>query len=233
MIGVIGGGGVAATNKLCELLEIRLTKNGSYRDAHHPEMLIYQATKVPSRSLYLERRGDSFIDDYIVVGKKLKAIVATILCMCCNTAHYAIIQIEQHVDLPFINIIEEVLFAVKDTRATNIGLIASDGCLKGKVYEKYFESILPTAHIIYPNKYFQQEVTIGICGIKNTFRFLEKDHPNRPQNIFLNVYKHLIDNGAEIVVIGCTDIRVDFHHENTIDSLEILVNKIYQMYLER
>ena len=70
MIGVIGGNGVAATNKLCQLIEEKLTKSGAFRDAHHPEMLVWQATKVPSRSMYLEGKGPSWIEDYILIGKK-------------------------------------------------------------------------------------------------------------------------------------------------------------------
>lgn len=54
MIGIIGGNGVAATNKLNELLEIEFTKNGAFRDCHHPQIITYQATKVPSRSMFLE-----------------------------------------------------------------------------------------------------------------------------------------------------------------------------------
>ena len=57
MIGVIGGNGVAATNRLCQLIEEIGVKDGAFRDAHHPEMIIWQATQVPSRSMYLEGRG--------------------------------------------------------------------------------------------------------------------------------------------------------------------------------
>lgn len=35
MLGIIGGAGVAATNKLNVLIEERFTKNGAYRDARH------------------------------------------------------------------------------------------------------------------------------------------------------------------------------------------------------
>lgn len=72
IIGVIGGNGVAATNKLQELIEIKLTEEGAYRDAHHPEMIIWQATQAPSRSMYLENKGESFIPSYINVAKKLQ-----------------------------------------------------------------------------------------------------------------------------------------------------------------
>ena len=39
MIGIIGGAGVAATNKLNELIEIDLTSKGAFRDCHHPEII--------------------------------------------------------------------------------------------------------------------------------------------------------------------------------------------------
>lgn len=47
IVGIIGGAGVAATNKLNELLEIELTQKGAFRDAHHPQILTFQATKLP------------------------------------------------------------------------------------------------------------------------------------------------------------------------------------------
>ncbi|MFA6185098.1 MAG: amino acid racemase [Candidatus Shapirobacteria bacterium] len=233
VIGIIGGAGVAATNKLNELIENIFTLNGAFRDMHHPEIIIYQATKAPSRSMYLEGKGESFISDYIKIGKKLKSAGATTLCMSCNTAHYAIDEIQNEVGLPFINLIEEVVSEIKNTNQKKIGLIASDGCLMGKVYEKYFDKIYPEAKIIYPDKIFQQEVTRGICNIKNINRFKEDSSLDRPKNIFTNVSKHLIKKNADIILIGCTDIRVDYFNQNSVDSLEVLAKKIYQKTYEK
>jgi len=229
MIGIIGGAGVAATNKLCELIEIKLTQKGAFRDVHHPEMIIYQATQAPSRAMYLEGRGESFIEDFITIGRKMKMAGATILCMCCNTAHYAIDEIQSLVGLPFINVVEEVIFEIREKNIKKVGLIATDGCLKGEVYEKYFKKHIPDVQIIYPNSEQQREVTTGICNVKNKNRFLEEHHPERPKNIFTRVYDHLIEKGADSVIIGCTDIRVDFEHPQVIDSLEILANTILKI----
>lgn len=228
-IGIIGGAGVAATNKLCELIEEHYTTNGAFRDEHHPEMIIYQATKVPSRSMYLEGKGPSFIDGYITIGNKLKDSGADVIAMCCNTAHYAIDVIQESIGIPFINMIEEVVRTTKNIYEKNIGLIASDGCLKGKVYEKYFERIFPEANLIYPETEFQQEVTKGICNIKNKSRFLKDDDPNRPKNIFKKIVHHLESKGAKIVIIGCTDIRVEYQNTTTVDSLEVLATKIIEI----
>lgn len=228
IIGVIGGAGVAATNKLCELIEQKFTKDGAFRDCHHPEMIIYQATQAPSRSMFLEGKGPSFIEDYVSVGNKLKNAGADMLCMCCNTAHYALPILQEQLQVPFINMIEEVALACKRTGKQKFGLAASDGCLKGKVYETYFSKVFPEAQLIYPDDDFQKLVTKGICNVKNTHRFGPLDSEERPQHIFDTVYQHLIDKGAEVVIMGCTDIRVDYVTDktNVIDSLTILSERI-------
>jgi aspartate racemase len=233
IVGVIGGNGVAATNKLCELIETRFTQNGAFRDVHHPEMIIWQATQAPSRSMYLEGLGPNFIDDYVAIGKKLSQQGgATVLCMCCNTAHYSIEEIAKKTNLPFLNLVKEVVKEVAKNSLKTVGLIAANGCLFGKVYEKYFECICPETQIIYPDAEFQKEATRGICNIKNQSRFLDEKHHDRPKNIFTKVYNHLMEKGVEKVIIGCTDIRVDFVHNNTIDSLEKLAEIIINYYEE-
>ncbi len=230
IIGVIGGASVVATNTLSQLIETALTKQGAFRDFHHPEMIIYQATQAPSRSLYLEGRGPSFINDYVEIAKKLKAAGAGIACMCCNTAHFALEEIQNESGLEFINLIREVVLKVKKSNALNVGLMATDGCLKGCVYEKYFSSLYPEARLIYPDTLHQQAVTQGICNTKNKARFLDSQHDDHPSQLFQKAYEHLIERGADIVITGCTDIRVGFQAPQTIDSLETLAECILEQH---
>jgi aspartate racemase len=230
VIGVIGGAGVAATNKLLDIIEQCKTKDGAFRDSHHPEMIVYQAIKAPSRSMFLEGKGPSFIQSYIDVSKKLKAAGATKLCMCCNTAHFAIAEIQQAVDLPFINLIEEVALEAKKQKPQKIGLIVSDGCEKTKLYDRIILKICGNVSLVYPDADIQKEVTKGICNIKNSCRFLDESSKDRPKNIFERVKNHLTSKGSDLIIIGCTDIRVDFKSIGTIDSLEILAKRIIESY---
>jgi aspartate racemase len=229
--GIIGGAGVAATNRLLDIMERTLTERGFFRDHQHPEVIVYYATKAPSRSMYLEGRGGSFVDDYIDTAKKLKNAGADVVAMCCNTAHHAIDEIAARSGVPFINLIEKVVMECRvkaNGKKCRIGLIASDGCLMGKVYEPYFKSILPEAEIIYPDVKMQREVTRGICNVKNACRFLPADHPDRPQQIFMNVCASLTAAGADMIVIGCTDIGVDFTctEYDCVDSLNVLAASV-------
>lgn len=114
MLGVIGGNGVAATNRLLQLIEEKRTIGGAFRDAHHPEMIIWQATQAPSRIMFLEGKGESFIPDYVRIGTSLKSLGCTELCMCCNTAHYAVDELSEKIQLPFINIMDEVAKKVSE-----------------------------------------------------------------------------------------------------------------------
>ena len=233
MIGVIGGNGVAATIKLCQLIEEKLTKEGAYRDAHHPEMIIWQATQAPSRSMYLEGRGPSWIEDYVEIGRKLKACGCTELCMCCNTAHYAIDTLSKVIDIPFTNLLDLVAKTVQRTDAKRVGMMCSDGLRRVGLYEKRFAIHAPYVELVYPDEDMQTLVTKGICGAKEKIRFtdpmVEEMHP---YNCFAKVCDYfLLERNVDCIVAGCTDICNVFSLRGNesyayIDSLQVLADYI-------
>ena len=240
MLGFIGGNGVAATNKLLQLIEERFVENGAIRDSHHPEMLIWQATQAPSRSMFIEGRGPSFIDDYVRIGTMLKSCGCTELCIGCNTAHYAIDEISSRVELPFINIIDEVVKKVFFEGYRKVAIMCTDGCRKTKLYERSFLKYAPNVEIFYPSEIDQRNVTLGICNAKNSNRNKDLSSMYNPYNIFSMVVKNLenmMGNEPDCCVIaGCTDIRNVFFKKNIngncgyIDSLEVLADYIYNKY---
>jgi aspartate racemase len=233
IFGIIGGAGVASTNLLLKNIEEYFTKNGYDKDFQHPEMIVFQATKSPSRSLFLEKRGPSFIPSYVEIANKLNSIGANIFAMNCNTAHFAIEEIINKTGLSFINLINEVKKEVDNYNVKNIGLIVSDGCRMGNVYEKIFTDY----NIVYPDIQNQIIVTRGIKNIKNKNRFLENQDEKSPYFMFSNVCDHLVQKNAELIILGCTDISVKFSptfYKNIkiIDSLEVLTNVIIKTHLK-
>lgn len=228
MIGIIGGNGVAATNRLLAIIEEKVTRAGAFRDCQHPEMLIWQATKAPSRSMYLEGRGDSFIEDYVNCGMKMKLCGATKLAMCCNTAHYAIAELENKVGLPFINLLDEVSRVIKDKGFYRVGLMVTDGARRFRLYDDSLLKIFPESKFVYPDEDVQKKVTLGICNSKNVKRYNDIDDFEQPAFLFGEVVDHLKNKGCDCVVAGCTDIRNVFYlnEDRYIDSLEVLADSI-------
>ena len=236
MIGIIGGNGVAATNKLICLIEEKLTQMGAFRDGHHPEMIIWQATQAPSRSMYLEGRGPSWIEDYVEIGKKLKACGCTELCMCCNTAHYAVDELAKQIDIKFINLLDLVAIRCHEIGAKKIGMMCSDGLRKVGLYEKRFAIYAPEIEFVYPDEDFQKLVTKGICGAKEKIRFKDPTaENNHPYNCFTRVCDYFInEERVDCIVAGCTDIcnvyTPKWENEKCqyVDSLRVLADYIVE-----
>ena len=237
MLGIIGGNGVAATNQLLELIEEKYTRNGAFRDAHHPEMIVWQATQAPSRSMYLEGKGESFISDYVNIGKKLKKMGCKELCMCCNTAHYAIDELSQKIDLPFINIIDEVAKRSDEMGIKKALVMCTAGLRKYKLYERSFEKYASSTEVVYPNDEIQEWVTKGICNAKNIYRFANREtEVEHPANWFQKVCDYYVNSSdLDCIIGGCTDISNVFQLTSSkveyIDSLDVLADIIVSKYI--
>ena len=227
-IGVIGGNGVAATNRLCDMIERKTTRAGAFRDAHHPEMIIWQATSVPSRSMFLEGRGPDWRPDYIRIASCLRKLGCDVGCMCCNTAHYAIDEIETASGLEFINLLEEVALKCRETGEKKFTLFCSDGARKFDIYGHAFQRVCPQVSIVYPEDGDQKLVTRVICDVKNKSRFLPHENEASPSSLL----RHLVEKAPAPVILGCTDLRVAFGQDEeldakiAVDSLECLADRI-------
>ena len=226
--GVIGGNGVAATNRLCDMIERKVTAKGAFRDAHHPEMIVWQATQVPSRSMFLEGRGEDWRPDYIRIAKAFKALGCDRACMCCNTAHYAVKEIEAAAEIPFINLLEEVAKEVKARGLGKVELWVSDGARKFDIYRGAFEAFAPETEIAYPSEERQREVTKIICAVKTAARLGGENSANHPKSMI----RELLKGAVAPVVLGCTDLRGAYRVDEemdagiAVDSLEVLADRI-------
>ena len=229
MIGIIGGNGVAATNRLCYLVEKQVTFTGAKFDNDHPEMVIHQATHVPSRSLFLEGRGPSFVPEYIAIGKKLRNFGAGSICIVCNTAHYALGEISDAVGLPFMDIVRSTLIAAKEKGAKRLGLLASTGCLLGNVYGSRRDSVFDSHYgpkIISPDKVMQENVSAGIRAVKYGDSLFAAQ-------VFSTACQQLVlEFEVDLIILGCTDISSVFSPSTflgvgVIDSLEVAAREVF------
>lgn len=226
--GVIGGNGVAATNLLCEMVERKITDSGAFRDAHHPEMIIWQATSVPSRSMFLEGRGPDWRPGYINIAKEFLRLGCDIGCMCCNTAHYAIDEISTVSGLKFINLLYEVAHCVEERNVKSVEVFCSDGARKFDIYKAAFSKVCPSVEVVYPDEDRQTKVTKVICDVKSRARFLNNEDVGSPARLL----SELVGQSRCPVVLGCTDLRVAFRDNRTlpegvlVDSLECLADCI-------
>lgn len=234
VIGVIGGAGVAAGALLAHMLEEKVTRMGAFRDAHHPEVILWQTTSTPSRSLFLEGHGPDFTPDFVRIARQLKSCGADTFCMVCNTAHYSAEVIEREAGLPLINMIQALFNSIHCAHlgCQKIGVLCSEGSRDQRVFDRYAEGL----ELIYADAEVQPWITDGICGVKDSRRFLPQDHAERPKQLFRRACEWMKERGADAVALCCTDIAVDFDGRDwnglpVADSLEALADAILAYWL--
>lgn len=214
-VGVIGGMGPMATAKFMELV-INNTK--AEKDQDNVDMLICQYSSTPDRTSYI--LGDSNEDpalSMINAAKLLERENCAFLVMPCNTATFFYNKIADEISISLINIAEETVKCCLSKGAKKIGLMATDGTIKAKVYNEYIPS---DVELFIPDSNMQKKIMDIIYKEVKQNKIPDKDN-------FLQVVDYFINNGCDAIVMGCTELSVaieqlDINDDKIVDSLTVL-----------
>ena len=228
ILGIFGGMGPEATAELYRQI-IRLTP--AERDQDHIPALIYSLPQVPERTASI-RRGDTSIVSYLVEGvTRLEKAGASFIAIPCNTVHYYYDRMQEAVGIPIIHMIRETANEVKlgYPDAGRIGLLATSGTIESGLYEKELTAVGLT--VILPDKEIvEKKVMKAVFGIKSGA------DKAIPEDLLAEAGRHLVDKGAEVIILGCTEIPLAFNPGRVsvpvIDATRVLAERSIQMYSE-
>ena len=201
-IGVLGGMGPEATNRLCALIT-ELTP--ARTDQEHIPVVTFNNSLIPPRVEAILGGGESPVPEMIRTARVLEEAGASLLVMPCNLAHYFIEEVQAGVRVPILNMIEEtVKFAIsKYPGFRTAGLLASTPTIKNRLYENSFARYQKA--IVTPPESSQQEKVMpaiyGEHGIKS-------GHRSAPRALLMEAAEGLIAQGAELIIAGCTEISL-------------------------
>lgn len=222
-VGVIGGVGPQATAYFLDMV-VRLTQ--ADRDQDHLDMVVLNHASIPDRTAFIlgqseENPGPVMADD----ARRLAAFGVEFLVLPCNTAHHFTQEIEAAVDVPLVNIVAETVAEVRrrvpDLDA--VGLLATSGTVSAGVYQRAIEAA--GARTILPDEHGQASLMRIIY---------EQVKAGRPVDVeeFRGLVARLRDQGAQAVVLGCTELSVvaaDFdllaQDAGIVDSLDVLARR--------
>lgn len=216
-IGIIGGLGPLATVKFMELLNKKINLLND-----EIEMVVINDPTTPDRTTYiLDNTKQNPLDKILAMVKKLEICQVDVIVMPCNTASYFYKEITNYTNLPFINIVEETVKFLKEMKIKKVGLLATEGTIKSKIYEDLLTKYKINYQI--PNSKEQEIISeIIYKGIKK----------NKPINLnnFFTVCQSLKNNGCEKIILGCTELSAlkqmkNLNQEELLDAMEVLANK--------
>ena len=216
IIGIIGGMGPLATVHLFERIVLR-TK--AEKDQDHIRILIDNNTKIPDRTLAILGNEESPVNELVNSAKMLENSGADFLIMPCNTAHYFIEEIKKNISIPFFNMPEEAVKHTYDKYAKDavVGIMATDGTIKTKIYEKYYAGL--GIKTVVPIK-TQGKIMEFIYDV------IKKGNYDAGTSLFFECEDELKELGANVFLLGCTELSSAQYiyklEGNFINPMEIL-----------
>ena len=106
-IGILGGMGPEATARLFQLI---IDHTQADTDEDHIPVIIHNEPRIPDRTEAILGRGPSPLPALIDAAVRLQAAGAQLILMPCHTAHHYHPDIVVHLQVPFLNMIEEVVW---------------------------------------------------------------------------------------------------------------------------
>lgn len=218
IIGVIGGLGPLATAHFMELV-IEMTD--AKRDQENVDMIVYNFPSIPDRTGYiLGSNLKSPLPGLKNVGHALVRQKVSCIAIPCVTAHYFRKELQATIPIPILNGVAETVNLLKTQGIKKVGIMATDGTIRSGLLSKELDhagiiSVIPSQkrqvdvmHLIYEN------VKAGKPAEMERFR---------------RVQQELFDCGAEIILLGCTELSIIKRDESIgpgfLDVMEVLARE--------
>jgi len=201
VIGIMGGMGPEAGADLF----LRITeKTHAKSDTDHLHIILDSNPKMPSRQEAILSGGESPVPAMIATAQNLINAGADVIIIGANTAHYFYDDVAAGVDKPFLHIIEE---AVKETvrlvpGVKKIGVMATTAAMKAHVYEKSCDKY--GIEVMTVPADIQDKMQASIFD--HDFGFKYNGRTEKCIQTAVEVANYLISNGAQALIMGCTEI---------------------------
>ena len=233
MIGILGGMGTQAGLDFCNKLAIL---NRGKIDQEYPLFLLYNKSNIPGRpeSIGVQTRNLSNKKINKQSKKKYLLVLKSLLKGCrllqknkcnfivipCNTAHYWYDDLKKKINLPMINMPQEVFkYTLKKCKKkSKIGLLATEGTLKTGVYNKFFDK---NYNLVYPNNITQKK------SVNKAIKLVKMGKVRAASKIIEPAIDYLIKKKCKKIILGCTELPIAifaFKSFKTIKSSKIFLD---------
>lgn len=225
MLGVLGGMGPLAT---VDFLKKLIQETGGVSDQRHIPTVTWSVPQIPDRSNHIVYGAESPYPELRRGILTLQSMGASVVVMPCNTAHFWHEELTQNTGVKIFHIVDAVinkldkLLADKKIRRKKVGVLGTTGTIKSDVYLK--KLALKGWDLVTPSEIEQHRLMDAIALAK-------LGNVKAAKIIFLQQVDFLKQNGAEVVILGCTEIPAVLEpSEDLIDSNLALARRCVEWF---
>jgi aspartate racemase len=205
-IGIIGGLSAESTIEYYKILvkEYNLIKGG----ASSPFLVIDSLDLETVRNLMADNSWEEVYQIILKSARNLEDAGAEIIIIATNTIHKIFEELTMEINTPMISIMDATAEAIKEKSITRVGLLGTIFTMQADFYQDSLSKY--GIEVIVPNKEDQNYV--------NTVIWDELTHhilTSESKKGYSEVIKRLESEGAEGVILGCTEIPLLITQEDS------------------
>jgi aspartate racemase len=204
-IGIIGG--LSPESSVSYYLHITRKYFERFGDHSYPEIIIYSVNLENYHKWRSENRWDLITNDLVFVANQLQKAGADFGLIATNTMHKVFKEVQNKTTLPLINLIEVTALEAKKQKLSHVGLLGTSYTMSETFYrsglEKYGLNVLVPS---FTDQELVHKIIVEelVCG-----KILEQSSV-----IYSEIIGKLVSQGAEGIILGCTEIPLLVKQEN-------------------
>jgi aspartate racemase len=206
-IGLIGGMSWESSIEYYRYINVAIKEK--LGGLHSAKSIMYSVDFADIETLQHQGRWSDAARMLIEAAKYLEKGGADFIVLCTNTMHKVADDMQANVKIPFLHIADATAQRVKASGIQTIGLIGTrftmeEDFYKGRLLEKYdLNVIIPTAQereIVH--RVIYEELVVGKIEQSSKAQYIE-------------IIEQMISQGVEGVILGCTEIGLLVHQEDS------------------
>jgi aspartate racemase len=206
-IGLIGG--MSWESSIAYYRIINETAKAKLGGLHSAKSLMVSVDFAEIEILQHQDRWAEAAKILVAAAKNLENGGADFIILCTNTMHKLADDIQANIKIPFIHIADATAQLVKDSGIQKIGLLGTrftmeEEFYKGRLSQKYGLNVsIPNAQ--------EREIVHRVIYDELVVGKIEQHSKKQ----YIDIIEQMVSQGAEGVILGCTEIGLLVHQEDS------------------
>lgn len=213
LLGVIGNMGPEADELFQGLVRVASKMK---TDQEAVPMIVVKNNNIPDRTEAILNNGENPVPEMSKSAWKLEACEVQFAVQTCNTSHYFREDVQKNTEVVILDMLAATAQSIaKHNPSAKIGLLATNGTVQTGIYDRYLEKA-GFGEAIKPEGDDQENLVHAAIygpltgdGKKRKPIGLKAGKTEGPAKLLGQAVQKLVDRGADIVILGCTELPID------------------------
>jgi aspartate racemase len=199
-IGLIGGMSWESSIEYYRI--INETVRAKLGGLHSAKSIMYSVDFAEIEALQHQGKWDKATELMIAAAKNVENGGADFVVICTNTMHKMADEMQRHIQIPLLHIADATAERIKARRLRKVGLLGTkfsmeEDFYRGRLSEKHgLEVIIPARE---EREIIHRVIYDELCAGKIT---------QSAKELYISIMESLVENGAEGIILGCTEISL-------------------------